>query len=153
MHRRRRSDGNRGGAGLSWWRRLWGHKEQPLPELNVERRNQFASAEWLEPWIPIDDVERAAVLKRELVREVSKGHVLEGRDAEFIAQRQDRDDFLVALEQGEIGIVHLTWSIETDPQFPGAALYPSFEEWRTTVMLPDADEWEAMEREYRESHH
>jgi hypothetical protein len=139
---------------VSWWRDLLGRKQAegaPLPELNSGLRQQFRTVSWQVPWIAIDDLDQAAWLKGELARELPTDHVLFGRDAEFLAKRQDRDDFFVALEQGEAASVHLTWSIETDPNWPGTSLYPSFKAWLEAEMLPDSEEWEAAEREYRNS--
>jgi hypothetical protein len=97
--------------------------------------------EWLSPWEPIGGPRDAEVLSRELARECPKGHVLYGRAATFLARRQDCDDFLVRLEGGRMAVVHLTWSRETDPYWPGTTLYESMAEWRDRVMIPDHADW------------
>jgi hypothetical protein len=98
--------------------------------------------EWLVPWIPVEDPKDETAWARELTRECPVGHLLHGREARFVARRQDRDDFLVALSNGEVAMVHLTWAQETDPSWPASALYESLAIWRDEVMVPDHEEWE-----------
>lgn len=57
-------------------------------------------------------------LERELQRELPTGHVLQGHAALAIARRQARDDVVFVLDDGRICVVHLTWSVETNPNWP-----------------------------------
>lgn len=98
--------------------------------------------EWLIPWIPVEDPRDAVAWARELKRECPVGHLLYGREASFLGRRQDRDDFLVALPNGEIAMVHLTWQPEKDPRWPASRLFESVAIWRHEVMVPDHAEWQ-----------
>jgi hypothetical protein len=66
----------------------------------------------------------------ELLREVFPGHLLFGVRATAIARRWRRDDFLFRLEDGRFAQVHLTRHVETDPRWPGAEIYKTFEDWK-----------------------
>ncbi len=98
--------------------------------------------DWLKPWIVVEDPRDATAWSRELKQECPIGHILFGRDATFLARRQDRDDFLISLGGGEVAMVHLTWRQETNPIWPAAEVFASLEQWRDEVMIPEHAEWE-----------
>lgn len=62
----------------------------------------------------------AAGLERELRRELPDGHALHGRLVRAVARGEDCDDVAFRVEDAGLCIVHLTWRIETDPQWPHA---------------------------------
>ena len=107
---------------------------------------------WLEPWVPIgqldwsDDrkVEYSRAWEAQLKREVGPQHVLFGADAALIARRFDCDDALFQLSDGRIADVHLTWSRgpEPDPSWPNTLVFEDLGEWSSAVMKPAHDDWE-----------
>lgn len=105
--------------------------------------------DWLEPWYPIDEfgaergVEMAAALEAQLRRELSPRHLLAAETVRAIARRQDMDTVLFALDGGRVAEVHLTWSrcTETDPRWPGCAIFASLGDWQRRSMAPLHDWW------------
>jgi hypothetical protein len=99
------------------------------------------------PWHPGDQ----PLLHEELHRELSSKHQLFGVQARAIAVRQDNDDVLFELSgnaaPAAFAVVHLTWSGHPDqfPTFPGTHLYPTFADWVTNCMAPEAEDWEPSE--------
>jgi hypothetical protein len=75
-----------------------------------------------------DDAER---LTAELARELTPGHPLHGLKVKAIARRIDRDDILYEVDDASspLAMVHLTWSKGTDPRWPKAKLFRSWEHW------------------------
>jgi hypothetical protein len=67
-----------------------------------------------EPWSdlrdrgPGDDAQRE-VLRMELAKELSAGHVLYGREFVIVARSEANDDVLVALDDGTWALIHRTW--------------------------------------------
>jgi hypothetical protein len=74
--------------------------------------------------------EEAAAMERELARELPRGHLLEGRAVRATARRDDCDD-VAFLVDDRLCVVHLTWSVESDPRWPAC---------RFVVALPEKDE-------------
>ncbi len=107
-----------------------------------------ASVAWLEPWYPADEfgperaVEMAAVMEKQLRREISERHVLHGENVRLTARRADTDDVLFALDGGRVAEVHLTWrrGTEPDPRWPGTAIFASLDVWVRESMVP-LHEW------------
>jgi hypothetical protein len=101
--------------------------------------------EWLEPWWRIDDERLQHALGEELHRELTQRHPLYGLRTRVIAKRNDQDDVLVALEDGRIAEVHLTWSRkpEVDPRWPETEIFNSLDAWRAQRMRPAHQEWTA----------
>jgi len=93
-----------------------------------------------EPWYPCDD----RYFEEELRREVCEKHVLFGIDAKIIARRQDLDDFLFELPNGRFANVHLTWSKESNPTWPGTEIYASADQMWAAIQS-DIDEWKKLE--------
>jgi hypothetical protein len=78
-----------------------------------------------EPWRDLAPAE-AERLERELGREVRAPHILHGVEVRVIARRVDTDDVLVALADGRVAVVHLTWAggQEARPeQFPWTTVF------------------------------
>lgn len=102
------------------------------------------TVEWLEPWYPVGEfgaergVEMAALMERQLRREICDRHVLHGVAVRLIARRADTDDVLFALDGGRLAEVHLTWrrGTEPDPRWPQTAIFGSLEDWRRESMIP-----------------
>ena len=91
---------------------------------------------FLLPWIAADN----PLLVKELQRELPPGHVLHGIPVSVIARRQDSDDVLFALNDGtgRVAAVHLTWSVESDPEWPQTSVYPGLESWYETMRADGA---------------
>jgi hypothetical protein len=84
------------------------------------------------PWYSLTDDHLRASLEAELIRELAPAHALANVPIRIIAKRDDQDDVLVALDQGRVAQVRLTWSRrrESDPRWPETAIYGAIEEWR-----------------------
>jgi hypothetical protein len=105
---------------------------------------------WLDPWYPISgDPAHTTGLEKELLRELSPGHILYRVPVRALALRQDCDDVLFALEDGSgrVAVVHLTWkqSGPEHPPWPGTSLYPSLEQWLSEGMHADQEEFHRAE--------
>jgi hypothetical protein len=98
---------------------------------------------WGKSWViveegpEIEDIRLA--WENELQREIGPKHGLFGHKAKLIGRRHDRDDGLFLLEDGRVAEVHLTWSgqQELDPQWPGTAIFATFEEWQSMSSRDD----------------
>ena len=82
---------------------------------------------WIEPWKQVIDGE---TLVAELHRELCATHPLHGRTAVPLGQRINCDDVLFHLPEGPhpFAIVHLTWTVETDPEFPWTTFFANANE-------------------------
>ena len=93
-----------------------------------------------EPWIDVRRVndrlarrDLVAGHRKELKREIARGHVLHGRDWEIIGLGVPaRDDALLLLDDGAVALVHLTWRGAPEP--------PS---WPMTEIVTSPDELRA----------
>ena len=54
----------------------------------------------------------------ELRRELTVGHVLYGRTVTAVARRSSNDDVAFLVDGSRLCIVHLTWTLETRPEWP-----------------------------------
>jgi hypothetical protein len=72
-------------------------------------------------WHEITDRTVKLELANELQREIArnKGHRLYGIGICFVAKCLKSDDYLIIQEGGELGMVHLTFQVESDPNWPG----------------------------------
>ena len=75
--------------------------------------------------------------------------------ARTVARRRDCDDVLFELfgpdAPGEFAVVHLAWAgRERTARFPRTAVYATFQHWVGECMDPQANEWEAIERDCEE---
>ena len=102
------------------------------------------SIQWLEPWVPIETVQRKS-FEAELQREVKPGHLLYQVEVKAVARRLDCDDVLFALtnHSSALAVVHLTYSVsEVSPQWPHTLLFDSVEEWVENCMKPDHQDYQ-----------
>lgn len=78
-------------------------------------------------------------LEKELHREMPETHVLFGKKVTAIANRQDNDDVLFELSDGphKFAVVHLTWRIETNPEWPATTLYKDWLDLYNNCIVPD----------------
>ncbi|MGJ7558900.1 hypothetical protein ACSFBI_33560 [Variovorax sp. RB3P1] len=70
-------------------------------------------------WVFLAEDE-ARRISEELTREVCSAHRLHGVAAKAVARHARRDDFLfaVGLTQPKYVVVHLTWNVESSPEWP-----------------------------------
>ncbi|MDX2233880.1 MAG: hypothetical protein NW200_05225 [Hyphomonadaceae bacterium] len=74
--------------------------------------------------------DEAAGLARALRREMAPQHILHGRAFTVIARRDDADDVLLRLDDGEVAEMHLSWASQSTADFPGVILYLDFAHWQ-----------------------
>ena len=93
--------------------------------------------EWLAPWMPAVGAE-GEDLRRQLEREVARGHELYGVPVELLA-RGDGDDCLFRLLDGSdrVAVVHLVWQGRQSPPWPATVLYADMNTWRLECMRPE----------------
>ncbi len=78
--------------------------------------------------------EQASALERELDRELCDTHALVRSTRRAVTKRTDCDDVLFVVDGTRWAIVHLTWTVESDPRWPPTTFLPdlrSFERLRT----------------------
>ncbi len=85
--------------------------------------------DWPPNWVAVDDPADQAGLEAELRREIAPEHVLTDETVSLLGRSLSSDDCLYALDGGRVAAVHLTWSVERNPDWPSTAIYPSFEAW------------------------
>jgi hypothetical protein len=85
---------------------------------------------WDGDWSGIESEEERARLEAELSRECCPGHVLFGRKGTAVGRRWKRDDVLFKLADGRFAQVHLTWYVESSPDWPNGEIYATFEDWK-----------------------
>jgi|SRR3954467_13550385 hypothetical protein len=75
-------------------------------------------------WQPVA-ADTAVQFEAELRREVCTAHRLHGLRLQAVARRENRDDVLFTSDGklGPVFVVHLTWSIESDPKWPSVIEY------------------------------
>lgn len=88
----------------------------------------------------------ANTLDQELQREVAPGHLLCGAGTRAIAARDDLDDVLFEVRGRafRFAVVHLTWRVEDDPQWPAVETYPEWSAFKAQRHDPDAAEWDRL---------
>jgi hypothetical protein len=87
------------------------------------------TANWPEGWRSVEGAERDK-LAAELTRGMAEAHILKGRSFTPIARRDDADDVLLQLDDGEVAEMNLAWAAQTNATFPGAILYVDVNDWR-----------------------
>ncbi len=107
-------------------------------------RFDASQIQWRVPWWPVSP-EHEAGTAAELRREMCAGHVLFGKTVQAVGCRQDRDDVLFYLgESGpQFAVVHLTYALETRPEWPRTKLFDTVEAWVQQCMIPDAEDFNA----------
>ena len=79
-------------------------------------------------WVPlVGNAPRAA--EAELARELHKKHILHGLRAVALAKRIDCDDYIFQLDDGRIAQVHLTYAVESTPDWPHTLVFDSRAQW------------------------
>ncbi|WP_395647346.1 hypothetical protein [Terricaulis sp.] len=86
-------------------------------------------AEWPIGWRSVEGDERAT-LAAKLTRDMADAHILKDRAFTPIARRDDADDVLLQLDDGEVAEMNLAWAAQTNATFPGAILYVDVNDWR-----------------------
>ena len=83
-------------------------------------------------------------LEEELLREISEKHILYGKKVNAIAHRQDCDDVLFELTDDpyRYAVVHLTWRIESNPEWPSTSLYKDWLDLYNNCIVPDHIEFD-----------
>ncbi len=102
--------------------------------------NNKMNFDFLEPWKPIPNSEKARRFDIELSKEVSSGHILYGINSHAVAYRADNDDILFAVdvESHQYAVVHLTWSGQEEATgFPYTTLYTDLNDWENNCMKKD----------------
>jgi hypothetical protein len=84
-------------------------------------------------------------LNNQLEKEISRGHILYGKDVKIIARRQDNDDVLYAVFDSDFKYakVHLTWSQSklSDTNYPMTKTYKDWEDVYENLFLPNNKDW------------
>lgn len=93
------------------------------------------------PWTKI---ESGDFLENEIKKELSKNHILFGKELKPIAKREDNDDVLFKIGQQEMAVVHLTWSgkNEGNSEFPKTSIFPHWTDVYEKVISIDAKDYE-----------
>jgi hypothetical protein len=94
----------------------------------------FQKLDWLEPWFF-----SLSALEIELKRELCPGHSLFQVKALAVGRRRDADDVLFLLPEHAppLAVVHLTWQLENNPQWPAVEFYASIDDFIDRRMKPD----------------
>lgn len=83
---------------------------------------------WPPGWRDVGDEHEGLVAA--IREELAPGHILLGRHFTVIARREDQDDVLLLLDDGEVAEMHMTWTKQVTPDFPGAMLYLDLAHWQ-----------------------
>mgnify|MGYP000182760372 CR=1 FL=1 len=96
----------------------------------LQNKLDSSKLKWPVPWEPIARGS-AEGWAAELNREAPPGHVLHGIPCFALGAGEHPDDILFQIEHpdAEFAFVHLTWSVEKNPDWPYAVLYKDFEEF------------------------
>jgi hypothetical protein len=95
----------------------------------------------LEPWSGFLPGQGEAFLE-ELYRELSSGHLLEGRQLVPLGHSGAGDEAVFEAEDGRVFHVHLTFSRHSEPTpLPHTRVYSKVDEWVQEVLLPAHEEW------------
>ncbi len=91
-----------------------------------------------EPWYLTEND-----LSQQLKYEINDKHILFGKEVKTIAQRQDRDDVLFEIMNGEFkyAIVHLTFMKDKqhDEKFPLTTTYKDWEEVYNRIKIDEIE--------------
>jgi hypothetical protein len=83
-------------------------------------------------WVPLGG-NAARVAEAELARELHRTHILFGLRVVALAKRLDRDNYIFQLDDGRIAEVHLTYAVETMPNWPQTLLFDSRGLWERSA--------------------
>ncbi|MGE3303988.1 MAG: hypothetical protein AB7M12_12850 [Hyphomonadaceae bacterium] len=86
--------------------------------------------DWPAGWLGVSEAESAA-LAVALSRALAPGHILHARRFTPIARREDQEDVLLLMDDGEVAEMHMSWAgAPATPEFPGALLFIDLDQWR-----------------------
>ena len=88
---------------------------------------------WLEPWGVVPESQKAAI-KNELYAELTFRHPLFGEPLEPIGRSFANDDVLFVREEGNLVVVHLTWSGLGDSEYPSTEFFDTWAEFTSKKM-------------------
>ncbi|MDB5270764.1 MAG: hypothetical protein JWP58_3804 [Hymenobacter sp.] len=91
---------------------------------------------WQEPWVALPESVQAT-FQLQMARELVQGHPLYGRKCTLLGKHAGTDDVLVALEDGRLAVVHLTWGGPGDALYPHTTFFADWDDFATHRMAPD----------------
>ena len=96
--------------------------------------------QWLAPWSPVSPEDGPGIVE-ELRREISVGHVLAECEVMAIGESDNYDDYLFGTNcpSKPLALVHLTWKVESNPEWPFTAVYASLDDWIDAMVHDHAD--------------
>ena len=84
---------------------------------------------WPPGWRAVEAGEAQGLAAR-LCADLAPAHILVDRAFEVIARREDADDVLLRLDDGEIAEMHMSWAKQASEKFPGVLLFLDFTDWQ-----------------------
>ena len=96
--------------------------------------------EFLPPWKSLTDSPESRALAEKLTQclrdELPHQHALAHLEFAVVARRNDRDVVLTEVKEGNktLAEVHMTWRKETNPRFPRAKFFDSWQHWAQASM-------------------
>ena len=111
--------------------------ESPASRISPDER----AVPWADPWYLDDDASGTA--ERELQREAPVGHALYGIPVTLVARRCDCDDVLFRLADGSgrYAGVHLSFAVESNPDWPSTIIYDSLSHFVTERLHEDVTDY------------
>lgn len=98
----------------------------------------IGSVDFLKPWHAVT-TEQAEEMLRESREEIAPGHELHGVSIVPIGFSQQADDILVALDDGRVALVHLTWGRRPEPPpWPRTRIFATLDAWASQIMIPES---------------
>lgn len=92
---------------------------------------------WQEPWDALPESLQVPY-QAQLKHEVGHGHPLFGYSYTPVGKHAGTDDVLVALEGGQLAVVHLTWGGLGDKYHPRTTFFASWDDFAVQRMDEDA---------------
>jgi hypothetical protein len=100
-----------------------------------------ADLAFLEPWEPLSS-DQVKQFSSELNRELTAQHPLHGLPMTPVARSKAADDVLFSMKNGQVAMVHLTWSGQPEaPPWPRHKRYPTLDAWAEQLMIPEHAEY------------
>ena len=92
---------------------------------------------WQEPWDALPEHLHQAY-ESQLKRELVPGHPLFGHPCTIVGKHFGSDDILVAPANGQVAVVHLTWTGPGDTLFPLTTFFADWDDFAAQRMAEDA---------------
>jgi len=92
---------------------------------------------WHEPWDNLPESLHEA-FQSQLQHELVPGHPLFGQPCTLLGKHAGADDVLVALANGQLAVVHLTWGGPGDARYPNTTFFASWGDFAAQRMAEDA---------------